>query len=157
MSVLSQPLRYCTPIVLMAWVPVTHARQAALGLLRGVCVHRKASSRGSLSRVAVSFGKLISWQGFGACKREVFGNLQGHGAFSLMQTLGGLVHLCLITGIPPNCLVGYNVRKPLFLSNTDKHLFRSPVCPRTTKFNSRKYRSRERLKSFIKLKSSFPQ
>lgn len=56
----------------------------------------------------------------------------------------------------PNRLVGENIRKPLLLSNTDEHLFRSPICPRTIKFNSRKYRSHERLESFIKLKSSFP-
>lgn len=91
---------------------MTHAGQAAPGLLGGVCVHRKVSSRGFLSRVAVSFGKLTSSKGFEACKRE-FGNLQGHGAFSLMPTLEGSVHLCLMTGIPPNCLVGYNIRKPL--------------------------------------------
>lgn len=39
-----------------------------------------------------------------------------------MQTLEGSVHLCLMTGIPPNHSVGYNKRKPLSLSNTDKTL-----------------------------------
>lgn len=130
---------------LMAWVPVTCAERLRFGS-EGGCVPGSTSSRALLPHGGFLWQEVEPFSTLAPVGRKRSERAVGHAG-----TVGHVRREASLTGS-----VGENKRKPLFLTNTDKHLFRSPICSRTTKFNSRKYRSRERLKSFIKLKSSFP-